>query len=119
VPIALRPTGFGIPSLRVDGNDVLAVRAASLYATRHLRSGKGPLFIEAVTYRLGPHTTSDDPTRYRDSTELEHWRERCPLGRLERHLEQLGAPVAEIRAEAERRSEEATTAMQDAVAALP
>ncbi|MDN6400009.1 MAG: thiamine pyrophosphate-dependent enzyme, partial [Brachybacterium sp.] len=52
VPIALRPTGFGIPSLRVDGNDVLAVRAASLYAARHLRAGKGPMFIEAVTYRL-------------------------------------------------------------------
>src|SRR5699024_4167489 len=88
VPIALRPTGFGIPSLRVDGNDVLAVRAASLYASRHLRSGKGPMFIEAVTYRLGPHTTSDDPTRYRDERELERWRRRCPLGRVERHLEQ-------------------------------
>ncbi|HLQ81516.1 MAG TPA: thiamine pyrophosphate-dependent enzyme [Brachybacterium sp.] len=119
VPIALRPTGFGIPSLRVDGNDVLAVRAASLHAARHLRSGKGPMFIEAVTYRLGPHTTSDDPTRYRDEEELRRWRRRCPLGRLERHLEQLGAPVEEVRAEAERRSREATTAMREAVAALP
>ncbi|ATG50526.1 pyruvate dehydrogenase (acetyl-transferring) E1 component subunit alpha [Brachybacterium vulturis] len=119
VPIALRPTGFGIPSLRVDGNDVLAVRAASLLAAQHIRAGKGPMFIEAVTYRLGPHTTSDDPTRYREEKELEHWRRRCPLGRLERHLEQLGAPVGELRTEAEQRSQEATTAMQEAVAALP
>ncbi|ASK65853.1 pyruvate dehydrogenase (acetyl-transferring) E1 component subunit alpha [Brachybacterium avium] len=119
VPIALRPTGFGIPSLRIDGNDVLAVRAASLLASQHIRAGKGPMFIEAVTYRLGPHTTSDDPTRYRDEKELERWRRRCPLGRLERHLEQLGASVEELRTEAERRSHEATTAMQEAVAALP
>ncbi|MDN5821397.1 MAG: thiamine pyrophosphate-dependent enzyme [Brachybacterium sp.] len=119
VPIALRPTGFGIPSLRVDGNDVLAVRAASLLAAQHIRAGKGPMFIEAVTYRLGPHTTSDDPTRYRDEKELERWRRRCPLGRLERHLEQLGASLEELRADAERRSQEATTAMQEAVAALP
>ena len=63
VPLALRPTGFGIPALRVDGNDVLAVRAASRIAARHLREGRGPIFLEAVTYRLGPHTTSDDPTR--------------------------------------------------------
>lgn len=119
VPIALRPTGFGIPSLRVDGNDVLAVRAAGLYAARHLRAGKGPMFIEAVTYRLGPHTTSDDPTRYRDEKELERWRRRCPLGRLERHLEQLGADVEQLRAEAERRGQEAAVDMQEAVTALP
>lgn len=118
VPIALRPTGFGIPSLRVDGNDVLAMRAASLYAARHIRAGKGPMFIEAVTYRLGPHTTSDDPSRYRDEKELERWERRCPLGRLERHLEQLGADLEELHGEAERRSQEATTAMQEAVAAL-
>ncbi|HEX7350083.1 thiamine pyrophosphate-dependent enzyme [Brachybacterium sp.] len=119
VPLALRPAGFGIPSLRVDGNDVLAMRAASRYASRHLRAGKGPMFLEAVTYRLGPHTTSDDPTRYRDEKELERWRRRCPLARLERHLEQLGAPIEEVRAEAERRGQEAATAMQEAVTALP
>lgn len=119
VPIALRPLGFGIPSLRVDGNDVLAVRAAGLLAARHLRAGKGPMFLEAVTYRLGPHTTSDDPTRYRRDEELQRWTRRCPIGRLERHLDQLGASVPELRAEAERRGQEAATAMQEAVAALP
>ena len=119
VPIALRPTGFGIPALRVDGNDVLATRAASLVAARHIRSGKGPMFVEAVTYRLGPHTTSDDPTRYRDEEELETWRRRCPLGRLERHLDRLGASPEDLRGEAERRSQEATGALREAVAALP
>lgn len=119
VPIALRPTGFGIPSLRVDGNDVLAIRAASLFAARHIRSGKGPMFIEAVTYRLGPHTTSDDPTRYRDEAELETWRRRCPIRRLERHLEQLGLDVEKLRTEAKSRSLEATTALREAVTTLP
>ncbi|GAA4520209.1 thiamine pyrophosphate-dependent enzyme [Brachybacterium paraconglomeratum] len=119
VPIALRPTGFGIPSLRVDGNDVLAMRAASLFAAQHIRSGKGPMFIEAVTYRLGPHTTSDDPTRYRDEEELEMWRRRCPLGRLERHLEPLDIDVQQLRAEAKRRSLDATTALREAVTTLP
>ncbi|MGO1201504.1 MAG: thiamine pyrophosphate-dependent enzyme [Dermabacteraceae bacterium] len=119
VPIALRPTGFGIPSLRVDGNDVLAMRAASLFAARHIRSGKGPMFIEAVTYRLGPHTTSDDPTRYRDEEELETWRRRCPLGRLERHLEQLDIDVEELLTDAKSRSLEATTALREAVTTLP
>jgi 2-oxoisovalerate dehydrogenase E1 component alpha subunit len=119
VPIALRPTGFGIPAMRVDGNDVLAILAASMLASKHIRAGRGPMFLEAVTYRLGPHTTSDDPTRYRDEKELETWRRRCPLRRLERHLAQLGADVEELRAEAARRSQEATTALQDAVTALP
>jgi pyruvate dehydrogenase E1 component alpha subunit len=119
VPIALRPTGFGIPALRVDGNDVLAVRAASLLAARHIRSGNGPMFLEAVTYRMGPHTTSDDPTRYRDEAELETWRRRCPITRLERHLARLGAAPEELRAEAEHRAEQARTALREAVTALP
>src|SRR5699024_1665093 len=91
----------------------------ALHAARHLRSGKGPMFIEAVTYRLGPHTTSDDPTRSRDEAELRRGRRRCPLGRLERHLAQLGAPVQEVRAEAERRRRAATPPPREAVAALP
>lgn len=119
VPLALRPTGFGIPALRVDGNDVLAVRAASRIAARHLREGRGPIFLEAVTYRLGPHTTSDDPTRYRDEQELETWRGRCPLRRVERHLAQLGASAEELRGEAQRRGADARTALREAVTALP
>jgi 2-oxoisovalerate dehydrogenase E1 component alpha subunit len=119
VPLSHRPLGFGIPSLRVDGNDVLAVRAATRLAAERIRSGAGPMFLEAVTYRLGPHTTSDDPTRYRDEAELERWRERDPILRLERNLEQLGAPVAQLRREADERAREAADALHAAVTALP
>ncbi|MET0672699.1 MAG: pyruvate dehydrogenase (acetyl-transferring) E1 component subunit alpha [Microbacterium pygmaeum] len=82
-PIAGRAPGFGIPSMRVDGNDVLACLAAMRWAVDHARSGRGPAFLEAVTYRMGPHTTSDDPTRYRNADELARWRERDPLTRVE------------------------------------
>ncbi|NKX49061.1 pyruvate dehydrogenase (acetyl-transferring) E1 component subunit alpha, partial [Arthrobacter deserti] len=73
-PIADRPPGFGIPGTRVDGNDVLACLAGTRAALARVRSGAGPCFIEAVSYRMGPHTTADDPTRYRDPNELEDWR---------------------------------------------
>ncbi|MGM7665932.1 pyruvate dehydrogenase (acetyl-transferring) E1 component subunit alpha [Microbacterium sp. A93] len=89
-PIAGRAPGFGIPSMRVDGNDVLACMAAMRWALAHARAGKGPAFIEAVTYRMGPHTTSDDPTRYRDPAELEAWRTRDPISRLEAYLRATG-----------------------------
>lgn len=89
-PISGRAPGFGIPSMRVDGNDVLACMAAMRWALDHARSGKGPAFIEAVTYRMGPHTTSDDPTRYRDPAELESWKTRDPIARVEAFLRGLG-----------------------------
>jgi len=89
-PIAGRAPGFGIPSMRVDGNDVLACLAAMRWALDHARSGKGPAFIEAVTYRMGPHTTSDDPTRYRDKDEVEKWRRRDPISRVEALLRVRG-----------------------------
>lgn len=89
-PLAGRAPGFGIPSLRVDGNDVLACFAAMRWALAHARAGKGPVYIEAVTYRMGPHTTADDPTRYRDRAEVEEWRRRDPLDRLDAHLRSLG-----------------------------
>ncbi|MET1156294.1 pyruvate dehydrogenase (acetyl-transferring) E1 component subunit alpha [Arthrobacter sp.] len=77
-----RAPGFGIPSYRVDGNDVLACLAVTRKVLDHARSGGGPSFIEAVTYRMGPHTTADDPTRYRDANELEDWKRRDPIDRL-------------------------------------
>ncbi|MCK2036714.1 pyruvate dehydrogenase (acetyl-transferring) E1 component subunit alpha [Microbacterium sp. SSW1-49] len=104
-PIAGRAPGFGIPSLRVDGNDVLACMAAMRWALAHARSGKGPAYIEAVTYRMGPHTTADDPTRYRDEAELEEWRRRDPIARLDAHLRSIGeldeAHLAEIQSAAD------------------
>jgi len=89
-PIAERAPGFGIPSLRVDGNDVLAVMAATRIALDRARSGGGPTFIEAVTYRMGPHTTSDDPSRYEDVTRHAEWEAKDPIARLETHLTALG-----------------------------
>ena len=89
-PLAGRAPGFGIPSMRVDGNDVLASLAAMRWALDHARSGKGPAYLEMVTYRMGPHTTADDPKRYRDDAELATWRERDPISRLEAHLRAAG-----------------------------
>ncbi|PKI92860.1 pyruvate dehydrogenase (acetyl-transferring) E1 component subunit alpha [Actinomycetales bacterium SN12] len=89
-PLAGRAPGFGIPSLRVDGNDVLACMAAMRWALDYARSGKGPAYLEAVTYRMGPHTTADDPKRYRDDAELALWRDRDPIARLEAHLRAAG-----------------------------
>ncbi|ACZ32223.1 pyruvate dehydrogenase (acetyl-transferring) E1 component, alpha subunit [Xylanimonas cellulosilytica DSM 15894] len=91
VPLANRGLGYGIPSVRVDGNDVLACYAVTLEALERAHSGGGPTLIEAFTYRMGAHTTSDDPTRYRSREEEDYWRRRDPLDRLEAHLKATGA----------------------------
>jgi len=96
IQLADRATGFGIPSLRVDGNDVLAVMAATRVALDRARRGGGPTFIEAVTYRMGPHTTADDPTRYRDANELEDWAAKDPISRLKSLLERKGLLTDEM-----------------------
>jgi pyruvate dehydrogenase E1 component alpha subunit len=82
VPLYQRSRGFGFPGIRVDGNDVLAVHAVTRTALERARSGEGPTLIEAVTYRMGAHTTSDDPTRYRIDAEVEEWKLRDPIARL-------------------------------------
>ncbi|QAY63859.1 pyruvate dehydrogenase (acetyl-transferring) E1 component subunit alpha [Xylanimonas allomyrinae] len=82
VPLAERGLGFGIPGVRVDGNDVLACYAVTLEALERAHSGGGPTLVEAFTYRMGAHTTSDDPTRYREREEEEYWRRRDPIDRL-------------------------------------
>lgn len=86
VPLAQRAQGFGIPSVRVDGNDVLAVHAVTQWAMQQARSGGGPVLIEAFTYRMGAHTTSDDPTRYRTTADEDYWRDRDPIARVEAYL---------------------------------
>jgi pyruvate dehydrogenase E1 component alpha subunit len=90
IPLYQRARGFGFPGLRVDGNDVLAVYAATKAALEHARSGQGPMFIEAFTYRMGAHTTSDDPTKYRVSAEVEVWKLRDPIARLKAWLAHEG-----------------------------
>lgn len=90
VPLAARGAGFGIPSVRVDGNDVLACYAVTAEAVERARSGGGPTFVEAFTYRMGAHTTSDDPSRYRTAAEEDYWRQRDPIDRLAAHLTAAG-----------------------------
>lgn len=91
-PLVQRAAGYGFGGVRVDGNDVLAVHAVTQAALQRARDGEGPTLVEAVTYRMGAHTTSDDPTRYRDTAEVEAWRHRDPLARVERHLRELDTP---------------------------
>jgi 2-oxoisovalerate dehydrogenase E1 component alpha subunit len=86
IPLAQRATGYGIPSVQVDGNDVLAVLAVTRGAVARARDGGGPGFVEALTFRMGPHTTSDDPTRYRTGADVAPWQARDPLERIRRLL---------------------------------
>ena len=88
--LASRAKGYGMPAVRVDGNDVLAVQKVTKEAADRARSGGGPTFIEALTYRLGAHTTSDDPTRYRDESVTEEWWAVEPLTRVRRYLTKKG-----------------------------
>jgi pyruvate dehydrogenase E1 component alpha subunit len=88
--IAIKARAYGMPGVRVDGNDVLAVYRAISDAVYAARSGQGPTFIECVTYRIGAHSTSDDPTRYRSEEEVQRWAKRDPIDKLGRHLRYLG-----------------------------
>jgi pyruvate dehydrogenase E1 component alpha subunit len=112
-PIAARAAGYGFPGVRVDGNDVLAVFAVTKQAVERARAGDGPTLIEAMTYRVGSHSTADDASRYRNDAEVEAWRERDPIDRYRTYLhgsgviddafvracdEEAEAWVAEIRA---------------------
>jgi pyruvate dehydrogenase E1 component alpha subunit len=90
IPLYQRAQGFGFPGVRVDGNDVLAVLAVSRAALARAREGSGPTLIEAFTYRMGPHTTSDDPTRYRVAAELETWKLKDPIERMKAYLSRSG-----------------------------
>lgn len=87
---AARGRGFGVPGVLVDGNDILAVYDVMERAVERARAGHGPTLIEAITYRIGAHTTSDDPTRYRDPTEIEEWKGKDPIARFQRFLTHQG-----------------------------
>lgn len=91
-PLHRRAQGFGLRSFHVDGNDALAVHAVAAAAAALVRDGEGPALIEAETFRMAGHSTSDDPSRYRDAEELERWQARDPLTRLEVLLRRLDVP---------------------------
>jgi len=88
--LAQKAIAYGMPGIQVDGNDFLAVYRATSEAVNHARSGKGPVMIEAVTYRMGAHTTSDDPGKYRTKEEEAEWQEKDPLKRMKIFLEGKG-----------------------------
>lgn len=117
VPLYQRAWGFGIPSVRVDGNDVLAVHAAMQWALDRARNGEGPSFIEAFTYRVGAHTTSDDPTKYRSKEETADWQVKDPLSRTETWLRSEGtwddAQQAHLDQEAEAFGEQVRSAVNN------
>lgn len=94
VPLYRRAHGFGMPGVQIDGNDVMASFAVTGHYLDEARAGNGPAFIEALTYRIGPHTTSDDPTKYRQREEEAFWRARCPIARLEAYLRAQGEDAA-------------------------
>ncbi len=88
--IAQKALAYGFKGIQVDGNDVLAVYSAVKEAADNARLGKGPVLIEAITYRMGPHTTADDPKKYRSEEEVAYWRERDPIKRFQIYLQKKG-----------------------------
>ncbi|GAA1845222.1 pyruvate dehydrogenase (acetyl-transferring) E1 component subunit alpha [Agromyces salentinus] len=117
-PLARRADGFGIPGVRVDGNDVLAVMATTRIALDRARRGEGPTFIEAVTYRMGPHTTADDPKRYRGEDELAEWRGRDPIARVAALLAASGADVAAVEREAGEEADRMAADLRTAITSI-
>jgi 2-oxoisovalerate dehydrogenase E1 component alpha subunit len=117
--IAHRAIGYGMPGIRVDGNDVLACYAVTAQAAQRARSGGGPTLIEAVTYRMGPHTTSDDPTRYRTDDEVQHWRARDPIDRYRVYLQSVGVWTERLEERTAARSQRLRAELRDAVINTP
>ncbi|HEY5146987.1 MAG TPA: thiamine pyrophosphate-dependent dehydrogenase E1 component subunit alpha [Polyangiaceae bacterium] len=117
--LALKARAYGIPGVRVDGNDLLAVSKAMQGALDRARAGGGPTFVEAVTYRMGPHSTSDDPSRYRSQAEVDEWAAKDPLRRLRQHLVHLGVVSDASDAELESELTAEIAAAVDEVERLP
>ena len=117
--LAERAAGYGMAGVRVDGNDLVACHLVVAEAAERARRGEGPTLVEAVTYRMGPHTTSDDPSRYRSDDEVERWRALDPIDRCEAHLRHLGRWDDQLRDAAERRAGELRTALRHAVVDAP
>jgi pyruvate dehydrogenase E1 component alpha subunit len=88
--LAQKAIAYGMPGIQVDGNDIFAMYAVTKAAVEEARNGQGPTLIEAYTYRLGAHTTADDPTIYRDESEVEEWRKKDPIDRLRKYLDKKG-----------------------------
>src|ERR1700676_4984443 len=117
--IAHRAIGYGMPGIRVDGNDVLACYAVTAQAAQRAREGGGPTLVEAVTYRMGPHTTSDDPTRYRSDEEVAHWAALDPIPRYRNYLRHVGVWTERLDERVRAKSARMRTELRDAVVEAP
>jgi len=113
----LRGDGFGVPGIRVDGNDVLACYAVTKKHMDDARAGLGPSMIEAYTYRMGAHTTSDDPSKYRDESVYEMWKLRDPITRFEKFLRKQGIGD-DFFAEVEQAGDQLASELREATFAL-
>jgi 2-oxoisovalerate dehydrogenase E1 component alpha subunit len=114
IPLYQRARGFGFPGLRVDGNDVLACYAVTKKAMQAAREGQGPTLIEAFTYRMGAHTTTDDPTRYRLASELEMWKLKDPIERVRAYLVRSGQAEPEFFADVEEEAKKVGAGVREA-----
>ena len=119
VPLYQRANGFGFNGIRVDGNDVLASYAVTKAALDNARRGQGPTLIEAYTYRMGAHTTSDDPTRYRGAGELEEWQEKDPIKRLRTYLTEQRIADEDFFAEIDAQAKAEAQQLRERVLAMP
>ncbi|MDB1086344.1 pyruvate dehydrogenase (acetyl-transferring) E1 component subunit alpha [Streptomyces sp. ACA25] len=119
VPLYQRAQGFGFPGVRVDGNDVLAVLAVTRAAVERTRTGQGPMLVEAFTYRMGAHTTSDDPTRYRRDEEREAWEAKDPILRLRTYLEKEKMADAEFFSSLEEESDVMAKRVREGIRTMP
>jgi pyruvate dehydrogenase E1 component alpha subunit len=119
IPLYQRARGFGFPGLRVDGNDVMACLAVTRKAMQAAREGQGPTLIEAYTYRMGAHTTTDDPTRYRLSAELESWKLKDPIERVKQYLIRSGMAQEDFFAAISAEADEVGMRLREACLEMP
>src|ERR1700738_2141959 len=113
--IAHRAIGYGMPGIRVDGNDVLACYAVPAQGALRARDGGAPTLIEAITYRMGPHTTSDDPTRYRSDEEVAYWAARDPIQRYRTYLQSIGVWTERLEERVTAKSKRLRTELRESV----
>jgi pyruvate dehydrogenase E1 component alpha subunit len=119
IPLYQRALGFGFPGVRVDGNDVLACYAVTKAALQRAHEGSGPTFIEAYTYRMGAHTTTDDPTRYRLSSDVEAWKLKDPIARVKAYLTRSGLVDADFFDAIDEEAEQLGHHLREGCKALP
>lgn len=119
IPLYRRADGFGFPGVRVDGNDVLATYAVTRTALDNARHGQGPTLIEAYTYRMGAHTTTDDPTRYRIASEVEAWQAKDPIARVRAFVEKQQIADEAFFAEVDEQARQEAMHLRERVLSMP